>query len=251
MEKFFSSVAPIIEEVGNELVKSFGNIESVAQKTDSPGDVVTELDRTTEKTIAERLYVLYPSVQFVGEEFGGDDTAERFWLCDPIDGTAHFIRGIPFCATQIALIEEGQVVFSLIYNFITREMFSAQKGMGATLNGRPMHVSRRSLKDAYVCVETHREKKQNLDKFMEIDKRCPTLAMVNNGFDFSLVASGKIDAKVCFDPYGKDWDYAPGSLLVSEAGGIVKNLGSDSYEYRNHDFIAGNPVIYDELKKLF
>jgi myo-inositol-1(or 4)-monophosphatase len=251
MKNFFLSVAPIIHEVGDNLAKSFGNIEAISQKTSSPGDVVTELDQAAEKAIAERLHALYPSIKFVGEEFGGDPGAERFWLCDPIDGTADFIRGIPFCTTQIALIEEGQVIFSLIYNFVTREMFSAQKGMGAILNGRPMHVSRRPLKDAYVCVETHREKKQNLDKFMEIDKQCPTLAMVNNGFDFSLVASGKIDAKVCFDPYGKDWDYAPGSLLVSEAGGIVKNLGSDSYDYRNHDFIAGNPVIYDELKKLF
>jgi myo-inositol-1(or 4)-monophosphatase len=250
MENFYPSVAPIIEEVGEELARNFGTAEVIAQKTDSPGDVVTALDRKVEKIIALRLKKLYPSVGFIGEEFGGSGTEERFWVCDPIDGTAHFIRGIPFCTTQIALIEAGQVIFSLIYNFVTKEMFSAQKRMGAKLNGMPIHVSNRRLKDAYISVATHREKKENLDKFMEISKRCPIFNTLNTGFEFGLVASGKIDARVCFDPYGKDWDYAPGSLLVTEAGGIVKNIGSDSYDYRNHDFIAGNPEIYEELKKI-
>jgi len=250
MENYYNSVAPIIEDVGKELAQSFGRVEAIAQKTNSPGDVVTELDRKTEKTVAERLKKLYPSIDFVGEEFGGNDKAERLWILDPIDGTAHFIRGIPFCTTQIALIEEGQVVFSLIYNFVTKEMFSAQKGMGAKLNGASIHVSNRQLKDAYVVVETHRDKKENLDKFMRISAKCPILTTINTGFEFGLLASGKIEARVAFDPHGYDWDYAPGSLLVSEAGGIVKNIGSDSYDYRNHNFIASNHEVYEELKNL-
>ena len=232
------------------MAKNFGIAEVIAQKTSSPGDVVTELDQRTEKIIAERLKKLYPSIEFLGEEFGGNKDAERLWILDPIDGTAHFIRGIPFCTTQIALIENGKVIFSLIYNFITKEMFSAQVDMGAKLNGKPIHVSNRELKDAYVVVETHRDKKENMDKFLEITKKCPILTTINTGFEFGLVASGKIEARAVFDGHGYDWDYAPGSLLVSEAGGIVRNIGSDSYDYRNHNFIAGNPAVYEELKRL-
>ncbi len=247
---YYSSVAPIIEEVGKELEENFGKAEVIAQKTDSPGDVVTALDQKAEKIIAERLNKIYPSIDFLGEEFGGNDKAERLWICDPIDGTAHFMRGIPFCTTQIALVEAGHVVFSLIYNFVTHEMFSAQKGEGAKRNGALIHVSKRRLKDAYVSVETHREKKENLAKFFEIAKRCPIFTTISTGFEYGLVASGKLEAYVSFDPYGCDWDYAPGTFLVSEAGGIVKNIGSDSYDYKNHDFIAGNPEMYEELKSL-
>jgi myo-inositol-1(or 4)-monophosphatase len=251
MENFYSSVAPIVEEVGVELARNFGKAEIIAQKTGSPGDVVTELDRKTEKTVAERLNKLYPSIEFFGEEFGGNDKAERLWILDPIDGTAHFIRGIPFCTTQIALVEQGQITFSIIYNFVTKEMFSAQRGRGAKLNGVPIHVSDRPLKDAYVSFETRREKKENMEKFSKITNRCPILTTLNTGFEFGLVASGKIEARVAFDPYGYDWDFAPGSLLVSEAGGIVKNIGSDAYDYRNHNFIASNREVYEELKNLF
>lgn len=251
MNKLYNSVAPIIEEAGKDLAKAFGKVEAIAQKTKSPVDVVTNFDRKTEIFIETRLNQKYPSIDFFGEEFGGNDKAERFWILDPIDGTAHFIRGIPFCTTMIALIQDGQVVFSLIYNFVTKDMYSAEKGFGAKLNGKPIYVSQRSLKISYISVETNRHKKKNLDKFMEISKKCPIITTINTGFEFGLVASGKIDARVCFEPYGMDWDYAPGSLLVSEAGGIVTNIGSDSYNYRDHNFIAGNKIVHKELRALF
>ncbi|MDP3947677.1 MAG: inositol monophosphatase [bacterium] len=251
MGKFYSLVAPIVHEAGEDLAKYFGKVDSIAQKTASPVDIVTELDVKTEELIASRLKEVYPSIEFFGEELGGNDKAERFWLLDPIDGTAHFMRGIPFCTTMLALIEDGQVVFSLIYNFVTKDMYFAERGGGSKLNGTPIHVSSRPLKDAYISVEANHHKNENLNKFILIRKKCPIITTMSAGFEYGLIATGKIEARVCFDPYGKDWDYAPGSLLVSEAGGIVKNIGSDSYDYRNHNFIAGNKSVYEELKGLF
>jgi myo-inositol-1(or 4)-monophosphatase len=250
MENFYLSVAPIIEEVGVELAKNFGKAEVIAQKTESPGDVVTELDRKTEKTVAERLHKLYPSIEFFGEEFGGNDKAKRFWILDPIDGTALFVRGIPWCTTQIALVENGRIVFSIIYNFVTKEMFSAQIGMGAKRNGKSISVSKRSGKNSCITFETHREKKENLDRFINVGNHCGIISTHNTGFEFCLVASGKIEARLVIDGFGQDWDYAPGSLLVSEAGGIVRNIGSDTYDYRNHNFIAGNREVHEELKNI-
>jgi fructose-1,6-bisphosphatase/inositol monophosphatase family enzyme len=65
------------------------------------------------------------------------------------------------------------------------------------------------------------------------------------------VASGKLEARICFDGFGEDWDFAPGALLVKEAGGIVRNIGSDSYDYRNHNYIAGSKAVYEDLKSFF
>ena len=67
------------------------------------------------------------------------------------------------------------------------------------------------------------------------------------GYEYALVAEGKLDGRVCLDGFGGDYDYAPVSLLVSEAGGVVKNIGKDTYDYRNHDFLATNPRVYEEL----
>lgn len=251
MEKFYDKVAPIVEEAGIEIAKNFGKVEAISYKTASQGSVVTELDRKTEQFLADRLKSFYPDIAFFGEEFGGDNKAERFWLVDPIDGTGNFIRGIPFATTMIALVQNGQVIFSIIYNFITKEMYSAEKGGGAKLNGQPIHVSNRSGNRATIGMETNRSKKENLDKLLLIGEKYPIIRTYNSGFEHCLVASGKIEARICLDPHGGDWDYAPGSLLISEAGGIVKNIGSNSYDYRNHDFIAANPIVYEELIKLF
>jgi myo-inositol-1(or 4)-monophosphatase len=135
MKNYYLSIAPIIEEAGIKLRKGFGKTEAIAFKSDAHASAVTELDRSTEQFLAERLHKLYPEIEFFGEESGGNDKASQFWLVDPIDGTGNFIRGLPFCTTMIALIQEGQPVFSVIYNFMTKEIYSAEKGKGATLNG--------------------------------------------------------------------------------------------------------------------
>ncbi len=251
MENYYSSVAPIIEEAGVELRKGFGQADAVAFKSTHHGSAVTEFDRNIERLIAQRLGKIYPDIRFFGEEFGGDDKAERFWLVDPIDGTSNFIRGLPFSTTMIALIQEGCPVFSIIYNFMTKEMYSAAKGAGATLNGNAIHVSNRPLDHSYVFVETNKHKKENLEKYLHINQKFSIYATKNSGFEYCMVASGKIEGRITFgDPPGKDWDYAPGALLVAEAGGIVKNLGSNTYDYRNHEFIAANEEVYGELSSL-
>ena len=251
MENFYSSVAPVIEEAGVELARNFGKVEAIGFKAASFGSAVTELDQKTEHFIAERLHALYPAIEFFGEEFGGNNTANRFWLVDPIDGTGNFIRGIPFSTTMIELIQEGEAVFSLIYNFVTKEMYSAAKGEGAKLNGAGIHISNRSLKESNIYFETNRRKAENLKRFLDITNKYGLLANHASGFEFCQVAGGRMEARVCFDGFGEDWDFAPGALLVMEAGGIVRNIGSDTYDYRDHNFIAGTPLIYEDLKNFF
>lgn len=237
-------------KAGNILKEHFGKVEISNIKSDKPVDVVTKLDTDIENFIAEKLNEYDSSIGFVGEEFGERKRSNRFWLVDPIDGTAHFVRGIPFCTTMISLVEDGEVVLTVINNFISNELYAAEKNKGAKLNRKPIHVSNRSLREAYISLETNIKQEKNLKTFLSLrEKKCMMFQTINCGYEYGLIAAGKIDGRICLDPFGKDWDYAPGSLLVSEAGGIVRNIGKTNYDYRDHNFIATNKIIYGELTK--
>jgi myo-inositol-1(or 4)-monophosphatase len=248
--QYLQTISPLLKEVGEKLRPHHGNIQRFDQKTQSPADAVTHLDKEIERFLAERLQKYDPSIAFCGEEYGGDNNAERFWLVDPIDGTGHFIRGLPFCTTMIALIENQQVVFAAIYDFLNEDIYWAAKGEGAKRNTEAIHVSNRSLKESYLTYEIDLNVQENLDKWLTIAKQALFMKTICAGYEFLSIASGKIDGRICLKPTGKDWDYAPGSLLVSEAGGMVQNIGQETYDYRNHDFIVGNPKVFTEIKEI-
>jgi histidinol-phosphatase len=229
------------------LLPHWGKIEASRQKDSSAHNVVTKLDEDIEKYYASELKKIDPTADFVGEEFGGDREAKRFWIADPIDGTAHYIRGTQFCTTMLALIEDGQVNFAVIYDFINDIVYHAERGNGAYKNGERIHVSERPVSQSYIAYETHLDKPGNMEKFIKLRKKSIFFKTVSSGYEYILVATGKLEGRVCFDAHGKDYDFAPGSLLVSEAGGIVANLGKTGYDFRNTDFIAANKPLYDYL----
>lgn len=245
--QYFTVIEPLLKETGEKLRPYHGKVEAVHHKTESAADAVTLLDREIETFLAERLQSHDNSIAFYGEEHGGDNQAERFWLADPIDGTAHFIRGLPFCTTMLSLIENQQVVFAVIYDFVHEDIYWAAKGEGAWKNSEPIHVSNRMLKQSYLTYEVDLNIPENLKKWLAISQQAIFMKTVCSGYEFLCVASGKIDGRICIKPTGKDWDYAPGSLLVSEAGGIVRNLGKETYDYRDHNFIAANPRVFAEI----
>jgi myo-inositol-1(or 4)-monophosphatase len=249
--RYYNILGPWLREIGEELRQKFGNIEAIEQKTNSPTDGVTELDRKVETFLAERLMSHDKTTGFFGEEYGQQGNTERFWLADPIDGTAHFIRGIPFCTTMLALIEQGEAVFSIIYNFTQDAIYWAAKGEGAYRNEKRIHVSNRSLQESYLCYEMNLEDPQALAWWLAIRRRYAVFVKtVNTGFEYSLIAEGKLDGRICLKPSGKDWDYAPGALLVAEAGGTVRNIGKDTFDYQDHNFIAANEKIYREVSDI-
>src|SRR4029078_7839963 len=96
--------------------------------------------------------------------------AERLWLVDPIDGTAHFIRGLPFCTTMLALIEDVTVTFSAIYDFVNDIMYYAERGRGSYQDGKRIRVSGRPLADSYIGWETHIDKPENMQKVLKLRK---------------------------------------------------------------------------------
>jgi fructose-1,6-bisphosphatase/inositol monophosphatase family enzyme len=247
MENLEKSVLPIIRNTRNITLPHFGKAEVLKNKGEFAHDVVTELDRKVEIYLRDELKKVYPDVEFVGEEFGGNREAKRFWLVDPIDGTGLYLRGIQGCTTMLALIEDGQVIFSAIYDFVNNLMYHAEKGKGAYKNGQRIHVSNRGPSDSYMGWETHWEKPENMKIVLELRKFTTLLKLLCCGYEYILIAEGKLEGRVTFDPYGEDYDFAAGTLLVQEAGGIVTNFGSKDYDYRNYNFIVANVQLYNKL----
>jgi myo-inositol-1(or 4)-monophosphatase len=246
---YIDTVLPIVKEIRNIVLPGYGLANIIDEKSANPADVVTNFDIKVEEFLKDKLSKAFPEIGFVGEEHGGDRNAERFWIVDPIDGTGYYIRGLPFCTTMFALIEHGIVTFSVIYDFVADNIYWAEKGKGAYMNDTKIHVSDRDFKHAYLSWAT-KNIKENLNKFMKIDE-VGSVRFRAGGWEFAMIASGKLDGRATFNPPGKDYDFAPGSLLVSEAGGIVTNIGSSDYDYRNVDFIAGNPKVHKELENIF
>ncbi len=246
MQNLTESVLPIIRKTRDMLLPFWGNPGDVRSKSDNAADVVTKLDLEVESFIKEELEKVFPDIAFVGEENGGDRSAKRFWLCDPIDGTGVFVRGLPFCTTMLALIDDGQVVFSVIYDFVNDIVYHAEKGKGAFKNGERLLMKHTPATSFYAGWETHLDKPENLEKFLKLNFMLH-FKTVSSGYEFAMIAEGKLEGRVGFDSYGCDYDFAPGALLVLEAGGIVTNTGSSTYDYRNIDVIAGTQPFYDRL----
>lgn len=244
------TVIPIVKQVRDIVLPQFGFAEGLAKKSAVPGDVVTLLDIEVETFLRERLASAYPDISFVGEETGGDRDAESFWLVDPIDGTNDYIRGLPFCTTAIALIQNGEVVFSVVYDFVADVVYWAEKGKGAFKDETPIHVSARPLAKSFVAVEIQFAKPESDAILLSFFKSVTVVKTVSASWEFAMVACGKLDAKVSWDPWGYDYDFAPGSLLVREAGGIATNVGSTTYDYKNRTHVFSNKENHEALQKL-
>ncbi len=223
------------------LLEAFGNIAEQMKDDATP---VTDLDKQIERELRVALANFDSGIGFIGEEFGQTGNTETFWLVDPIDGTESFIRGIPSPRNMVTLIDHGTPVLTLVYKFVTDELFTAIRGQGAYKNGQPIHTSQRSLDRMWMEIATPLSEPAVASILAPIRK-------VINGYrvsgDFTLSVEGKIDALLVYKVGGGDWDYAPRGLLFQEAGAKVANIGSDTYDYRNHDFLAAPAHVFDQL----
>ncbi len=214
-------------------------------------DVLTELDDEVEKLLAKRLNELDPGTPIVGEEQGGDRTARRYWLIDPIDGTIHFTRGNDFCTIMMALIEDLKPVVGIIYNLANKDLYYAIKGVGAYKNGQRLKTSTRTHREAMVLTEIRLGSQHNLAIYQELSKRFKLMNLCCAGYEFIMVADGRAEARVCLDPFGNDYDFAAGSLIVQEAGGIVQDLEGNDYKTTHSDMIiAASQPVYQEIQSI-
>lgn len=238
-------IRALLQELRPQLLEAHGAIEHNLKDDKT---AVTEMDVMVEERLREALRELDPSIAFSGEETGVDYDRKTFWLVDPIDGTEPFIRGLPFSSNMITLIDNGQPVMSIIYIFTLDEYYLAIEGKGATRNGHPIHVSNRPLNRAFVVAGGGFSRGGLMTTYGRLRQKVAALPQTNaSGFELSAIARGAFDGRIMWHASGKAWDFAPGCLLVKEAGGHVENIGAPGWDFRNLQVLAANPVIFDEL----
>ena len=212
-------------------------------------------DRECQRTIAETILHFYPDDRITGEENSANTAntdSEREWIVDPIDGTTNFVKGIPHVAVSIAVKFKGETVAGCVYDPILDELFTAEKGSGAQLNDRKIHVSnRQSLNGTIIAVSYPHRKRQYLDEYRSMmnrafDKCADLRRMGTASLDLAYVAAGRLDGyfEACLYP----WDFAAGELMVREAGGFVTDFsGKNDAYYENGSIVCGSPHVHRAL----
>lgn len=232
----------VVREARAELLAASGNIDTNLKSDNS---VVTELDKKMEQRFRDALESLEMQVPIVGEEGGGDTTQTDMWLIDPIDSTENFVRGLPNFRCMATLIADNQPVYTFIYKPVSDDLYEARKGFGASKNEQPIHVSTRPINRAWFIMNAPTKPRQ----LAIMESLHPKINKFCSGMDFVNVAEGKIEGVIACDNHGGLWDYAPRGLLLSEAGAQIANIGSDDYDFRNFDYFAAPPQMFNEIKQ--
>ncbi len=215
-------------------------------------DLVTEADRASEHAILSRLRSAFPDHAVLAEESGGTARASPWlWVVDPLDGTTNFAHGFPVFAVSIALLHEGQRMLGVVYDVMRDELFTARRGEGAFLNGRPIRVSRTPrLAEALLVTGFPYDRQEspfdNTREFVGLLKRCHGVLRVGSAaLDLASVAAGRLDGYWEFRL--SPWDLSAGALLVEEAGGRVTTPQGEPLPALGVDVVATNGHIHDEL----
>ena len=217
-------------------------------------DFVTEVDHAAEAAIIKILLDAYPQHAILAEESGkehGNQRSDYQWIIDPLDGTTNFIHGLPIYAVSIALAHRGVVQQAVVYDPTRNDLYHASKGRGAFLNDRRLRVSKRTrLSDALVGTGFPFRKGDNFKRYLKLFEAImqSTAGVRRPGaasLDLCYVAAGHYDA--FFETGLSPWDVAAGSLIVTEAGGLVGNFTGESDYLHQRDVLAGTPKIYAQL----
>ena len=219
----------------------------------SENDFVTEMDVKSEMLIREALLTACPEDQFFGEETGGAAEATGRWIVDPIDGTSNFMRGNRLYTISIAYEHDGAQQIGCVYCPGTDELFLAVRGEGATLNGKPIHVSNTTLSDAVVHLGFgHRipvNREHMLKLFPDLLRAVSDVRRTGSAaYDLCSVAAGRSDA---FLELGLSlYDYAAGYVILTEAGGRFTGWEDGDDGLSSGNLLATNGVVHEELRKI-
>lgn len=238
------------------LTRDFGEVENLQVSLKGPGDFVSAADIKAETILREELQRVRPTFGLLMEESGetqGSDPNHR-WIVDPLDGTLNFLHGIPQFAISLALERQGQIVAGVVYNPVTDELFTAEKGSGAFLNDRRLRVSaRREIAEALIGTGIPALGGKNHPRYIErLAKVMASAAGVRRfgsaALDLCWLAAGRMDGFFEFDL--APWDIAAGVLMVREAGGFVSDSEGRDRFLTSGAIVAGNEPIHKKLLEL-
>ncbi len=230
------------------------DVEAVRISQKQVNDFVTEVDHASEAAIIDTLLTAYPDHGILAEESGsqhGNPNADHIWIIDPLDGTTNFIHGFPVYCVSIALQVRGRIEQAVVYDPSRNDLFTATRGRGAFLNDRRIRVSKRTqLKECLISTGFPFRPGDNFNNYLLMmgDVMQKTAGLRRPGsaaLDLAYVAAGFTEA--FFETGLSPWDVAAGSLLVTEAGGLVGNFTGESDFLEQREVLAGTPRIYGQL----
>ncbi len=246
------------KEVAIKAAKSAGKISmdnfSRPFKIKAKGDrdLVTDVDLKVQKEIVRIIKKSYPGDDILSEEKPTSSSKSEFrWIIDPIDGTHNFIKKIAIFGTSIALEYKGEVTLGVIYMPVTKELYLAEKGKGAYLNAKRIHVSKRALKESTIVYDSsiRYNRVPMLSCLGELAHKAFNVRMFGSTVRaLSYLAEGKVDLEVEFND--KVWDFAAGLLLVEEAGGKATDFQGRPWKPKNAEYVASNGKIHKEVLSL-
>ena len=253
MASYLESAIEIAHQAGSLLRYYFERHVRVELK--GAFDLVTEADRASEKLIVEALKARYPEHSILAEEGSGHESASEYrWYVDPLDGTTNFAHGYPVWNVTLAIEKAGEVIAGVIFDPSRDELFTCEKGGGAFLNGRRIHVSRNAKTEDSLFSTGFPSRRRHLNVNIHFYHQ---LAMASHGvrrggaaaIDLAYVACGRLDG---FWEFGlSPWDMAAGKLLVEEAGGIVTDMKGGKHQLKAPDIMADNGAIHEEVVTMF
>jgi myo-inositol-1(or 4)-monophosphatase len=260
--EWVAKASEIAREAGARLREFL--VQGVETEYKGDVDLVTVADRTVEKLIRGRLGEVFPDHGIYGEEGTRERLEQEFrWYVDPLDGTTNFAHGIPHFCVSMGLEQrvadsgsgqDGEIVAGVIYNPMLDELFSAERGKGARLNGRPIHVSPvADLAESLVATgfpSRKRHDSPNIHFYHEFTLRSHGVRRAGSAaLDLAYVACGRYEAFWEFNL--NPWDTAAGTLLVEEAGGRMSDFAGGQFRLDSREVLASNGRIHEELLSMF
>ncbi len=236
--------------LGGKLLREMFN-RKVNMDMKGAHDIVTEADKGSESLIIEYLQEKFPNHKIVSEEKGiiGPEDSEYTWYIDPLDGTTNFYHHIPYFNISIALEHKGQLIAGVVYNPLLDEMFYAERGAGAYLNGEKISPSEnKELSKSFITC-CHGRKENEIEEFLKLMntfkyKALDMRKLGSAGLEICYVASGRVRA---FIGYGiKPWDFKAGLVIAEEAGCKVGGILREELEENN--LLVTSPQLYSEIK---
>lgn len=261
--KSFTAVAINCAAKAGEWVKTkLGTVEQPNLKV-SVADLVTDIDKGSERLIRNLISTHFPHHAFLGEEgvepgaeassqaIADVKDSEYLWIVDPIDGTTNFVHGFPFYCVSIALAYKGEVIVGVIYDPSSDELFVAEKGKGAYVHGKRLTVSNeQTLKQSLVATgfppDPIEALPRNLNSIVHIAPKVRNIRAVGSAaLHLAHLAAGRLSG---FWEYNlNSWDLAAGSLILQEAGGIITDIEGQPYQLEVRNVVATNGQIHQEL----
>jgi myo-inositol-1(or 4)-monophosphatase len=248
---FVPATSEIAREAGALLMKYFHQHVKVKVEYKGDVDLVTVADRESEALILERIRARWPAHDVIGEEGARIETGSDYrWYIDPLDGTTNFAHGFPVFCVSMALEYKGNRIAGVVYDPTRNELFSAEQGSGAFLNGEPIHVSKiANLAECLVATgfPSHkRHKNPNIFFYHQITLRTHGVRRAGSAaLDLCSVASGRFDGFWEFNL--NPWDTAAGVLIVEEAGGRVTDFKGGAFQIASRETLGSNGLVHDAL----